>query len=103
MSFDTISSGKIRADSGNSFSAIEIDGDGVLIRNAADETNSSGELVLAGSEEVLSSNRVSGTTINASYIKTGVLDANLIPRGSADGLYRRLHCGDCRLNRYWHR
>jgi len=81
MSFDTISSGKIRADSGNSFSAIEIDGDGVLIRNAADETNSSGELVLAGSEEVLSSNRVSGTTINASYIKTGVLDANLMRAG----------------------
>ena len=81
MSFDTISSGKIRADSGNSFSAIEIDGDGVLIRNAADETNSSGELVLAGSEEVLSSNRVSGTTINASYIKTGVLDANLLRAG----------------------
>jgi len=81
MSFDTISSGKIRADSGNSFSAIKIDGDGVLIRNAADETNSSGELVLAGSEEVLSSNRVSGTTINASYIKTGVLDANLLRAG----------------------
>jgi hypothetical protein len=81
MSFDTISSGKIRADSGNSFSAIEIDGNGVLIRNAADETNSSGQKVLAGSEEVLSSNRVSGTTINASYIKTGVLDANLLRAG----------------------
>lgn len=79
--FDKISSGKIYGNVGNSFSAIEIDGDGVLIRNAADETDSSGNLVQAGSDEVLSASRSTGTTINASYIKTGVIDANLMRAG----------------------
>ena len=79
--FDKISSGKIYGNTGNQFSAIEIDGDGVLIRNAADETDSSGNLVPAGSDEVLSASRSTGTTINASYIKTGVIDANLMRAG----------------------
>jgi hypothetical protein len=79
--FDKISSGKIYGNTGNQFSAIEIDGDGVLIRNAADEMDSSGNLVSAGSDEVLSASRSTGTTINASYIKTGVIDANLMRAG----------------------
>lgn len=79
--FDKISSGKIYGNTGNQFSAIEIDGDGVLIRNAADEMDSSGNLVPAGSDEVLSASRSTGTTINASYIKTGVIDANLLRAG----------------------
>jgi hypothetical protein len=79
--FDKISSGKIYGNTGNQFSAIEIDGDGVLIRNAADEMDSSGNLVPAGSDEVLSASRSTGTTINASYIKTGVIDANLMRAG----------------------
>jgi hypothetical protein len=79
--FDKISSGKIYGNTGNQFSAIEIDGDGVLIRNAADEIDSSGNLVSAGSDEVLSASRSTGTTINASYIKTGVIDANLMRAG----------------------
>lgn len=79
--FDKISSGKIYGSTGNTFAAIEIDGNGVVIRNAADETDSSGNLVTAGSDEVLSANRATGTTINASYIKTGVLDANLMRAG----------------------
>lgn len=79
--FDKISSGKIYGNTGNQFSAIEIDGDGVLIRNAADEMDSSGNLVPAGSDEVLSASRSNGTTINASYIKTGVIDANLMRAG----------------------
>ena len=79
--FDKISSGKIYGNVGNSFAAIEIDGDGVVIKNAADEYDSSGNLVAAGSDEVLSATRATGTTINASYIKTGVIDANLMRAG----------------------
>ena len=79
--FDKISSGKIYGSVGNTFAAIEIDGDGVVIRNAADEHDSSGSLITAGSDEVLSANPITGTTINASYIKTGVIDANLMRAG----------------------
>jgi hypothetical protein len=81
MTLDRISSGRIKSGFGNSFSAIEIDGDGVVIRNSTDEANSSGNLVGAGNDQVLSSSRTTGTTINASYIKTGVLDANLMRAG----------------------
>ena len=79
--FDKISSGKIYGSVGNTFAAIEIDGDGVVIRNAADEYDSSGNLITAGSDQVISAHPITGTTINASYIKTGVIDANLMRAG----------------------
>jgi hypothetical protein len=81
MILDKISSGKINSNSGSSFSAVEINGDGLTIVNSQDERDSSGIQVLAGSETVLSSSRATGTTINANYIKSGVIDANLMRAG----------------------
>ena len=66
---------------GSSFSALEVGGDGFDLVNAAEERDSTGQVYPAGSQSVISVRHDTGSTINASYIKTGVIDANLMRAG----------------------
>jgi hypothetical protein len=67
------------ASAGQSVSGISIDGPEINIVNPAPTQNSSGQVVPAGSSII--SVGPNSATINASYIKTGVLDANLMRTG----------------------
>ena len=81
MSVERISSPVIITGQGQSFSAVEINGDGFEVVNAAEERDSTGQTYSAGSQSVISVRSDTGSTINASYIKTGVIDANLMRAG----------------------
>ena len=81
MSVERISSPIIITPQGQSFSALEINGDGFEVVNAAEERDSTGQTYPAGSQSVISVRPDTGSTINASYIKTGVIDANLMRAG----------------------
>jgi hypothetical protein len=64
---------------GQSVSGLSIDGPNITIVNPAPTQDSSGKVVSAGTP--ILSVGVNDATINASYIKTGVLDANLMRTG----------------------
>jgi hypothetical protein len=64
---------------GQSVSGLSIDGPNITIVNPAPTQDSSGKVVSAGTP--ILSVGVNEATINASYIKTGVLDANLMRTG----------------------
>jgi hypothetical protein len=81
MSVERISSPIIITPQGQSFSALEINGDGFEVVNASEERDSTGQTYPAGSQSVISVRPDTGSTINASYIKTGVIDANLMRAG----------------------
>jgi len=81
MSVESLKTPSITTQSGSTFSPVEITADGIALLNAADERRSDGELIPAGSEAVLSVSREGGSSINASYIKSGVIDANLMRAG----------------------
>jgi hypothetical protein len=81
MSVERISSPVIITGQGQSFSAVEINGDGFEVVNAAEERDSTGQTYQAGSQSIISVRSDTGSTINASYIKTGVIDANLMRAG----------------------
>jgi len=81
MEIDRIGSPLITSPEGQTFAAIEIGGDGLDVLNAAEERDSTGQVYPAGSQSVISVRRDTGSTINASYIKTGVIDANLMRAG----------------------
>lgn len=81
MEINRINSPVIITPEGQSFSAVEITGDGFDVVNAAEERDSTGQLYPAGSQSVISVRPDTGSTINASYIKSGVIDANLMRAG----------------------
>lgn len=67
------------ASAGQAVSGLSIDGTDITIVNPAPTQDSSGKVVAAGTPII--SVGVTDATINASYIKTGVLDANLMRTG----------------------
>ena len=67
------------ASAGQAVSGLSIDGTDITIVNPAPTQDSSGKVVSAGTPII--SVGVNDATINASYIKTGVLDANLMRTG----------------------
>ena len=67
------------ASPGKSVSGFSIDGPNITIANPTETKNSSGGIVPAGA--TIMSVGLTDATINASYIKTGVLDANLMRTG----------------------
>jgi hypothetical protein len=67
------------ASAGQAVSGLSIDGTDITIVNPAPTQDSSGKVISAGTPII--SVGVNDATINASYIKTGVLDANLMRTG----------------------
>lgn len=81
MSIDNLQTPAITADDGSTFTPVEITASGIEITNAANERRSDGELIPAGSESVFSVRADTGSVINASYLKAGVIDASLVRTG----------------------
>lgn len=81
MSIDNLQTPAITADDGSTFTLVEITASGIEITNAANERRSDGELIPAGSESVFSVRADTGSVINASYLKAGVIDASLVRTG----------------------
>lgn len=66
---------------GNQFSPVVIDGNGIVIRNASDERLPDGTEVPAGSQTLMLVSDGQNSLFNASFIRTGVLDASLLRSG----------------------
>lgn len=81
MSVESLQTPSVTSDTGAGFTAVQITAAGIEVTNAATERRSDGELVSAGSESVLSVRSDTGSVLNASYIKSGVIDANLMRAG----------------------
>jgi hypothetical protein len=81
MPIENIQTPPTIAGDGSTFSAVQVNSTGITILNAADERRSDGEIVPAGTEPVVSVRHDTGSVINASYLKAGVIDASLMRTG----------------------
>jgi hypothetical protein len=81
MSLDNIQTPSVVAEDGSSFTPVQITANGIEVTNAAEERRADGEIVPAGTESVFSVRTDTGSVINASYLKAGVIDASLMRTG----------------------
>jgi len=81
MSLDNIQTPSVVAADGSSFTPVQITANGIEVTNAAEERRADGEIVPAGTESVFSVRTDTGSIINASYLKAGVIDASLMRTG----------------------
>lgn len=78
---EKLTSALIQSPTGGLFSTLSVDGSGIVIKNASDDTRSDGTFVPAGSDTLVLSAVGESSFLNASYMKVGVLDASLMRTG----------------------
>jgi hypothetical protein len=78
---EKITSALLQSPNGGLFSTLQVDGAGIVIKNASDDQRSDGTFVPAGSDTLVLSAVGESSFLNASYMKVGVLDASLLRTG----------------------
>ncbi|CAB4174733.1 hypothetical protein UFOVP1131_60 [uncultured Caudovirales phage] len=78
---EKITSALLQSPNGGLFSTLQVDGAGIVIKNASDDQRSDGTFVPAGSDTLILSAVGESSFLNASYMKVGVLDASLLRTG----------------------